>query len=122
MNRFFDEYGEDQKFVVFAFPCRQFGSQEYKEPERVKAFVKSKGVKFPVLALGDVKGPNAHPAYKYLTSVLPGDIVWNFRTKFLINRDGVPVKRIDEKGRKVWETVEEELKKVFEANPDTEEA
>ena len=40
---------------------------------------------------------HAHPLYKYLTSAKPGilgteAIKWNF-TKFLIGRDGEPLKR-----------------------------
>jgi glutathione peroxidase len=45
----------------------------------------------------DVKGPNAHPLFQYLTQAKPGilgteAIKWNF-TKFLIDRGGEPVAR-----------------------------
>lgn len=44
----------------------------------------------------DVKGPNQHPLYKFLTNekkgLLGNDIKWNF-TKFLIDREGNVVKR-----------------------------
>jgi glutathione peroxidase len=44
----------------------------------------------------EVNGPNAHPIYKYLKDKLPGllgkNIKWNF-AKFLIDRNGNPVKR-----------------------------
>jgi glutathione peroxidase len=45
----------------------------------------------------DVKGPNVHPLYRYLTSERRGlfgtkAIKWNF-TKFLVDRDGRIVKR-----------------------------
>ncbi len=44
----------------------------------------------------DVNGENSHPLYKYLRTELSGilgnKIKWNF-TKFLIGRDGKPVKR-----------------------------
>ena len=44
----------------------------------------------------DVNGHNAHPIYKYLKNTLPGlfgkKIKWNF-AKFLIDKNGVPVKR-----------------------------
>jgi glutathione peroxidase len=44
-----------------------------------------------------VNGDKAHPLYKYLTKDLPGilgteGIKWNF-TKFLVDREGNPVKR-----------------------------
>ena len=44
----------------------------------------------------DVNGPAAHPLFRYLKQALPGvlggRIKWNF-TKFLIGRDGTPLKR-----------------------------
>jgi glutathione peroxidase len=54
-------------------------------------------VTFPLFSKIDVNGANAHPLYKYLTSEKPGilgteAIKWNF-TKFLIGKDGEPVKR-----------------------------
>jgi glutathione peroxidase len=44
-----------------------------------------------------VNGPDAHPLYEYLKKSVPGilgteGIKWNF-TKFLIGKDGVPIKR-----------------------------
>jgi len=43
-----------------------------------------------------VKGPHAHPLFDWLTAQLPGifgrKVKWNF-TKFLIGRDGKPLRR-----------------------------
>ncbi|TAN81650.1 MAG: glutathione peroxidase, partial [Gallionella sp.] len=54
------------------------------------------GVSFQVCEKVDVKGPNAHPLFNWLTAQLPGifgrKVKWNF-TKFLIGRDGTPLKR-----------------------------
>ena len=33
---------------ILAFPCNQFGGQEPKSPEEIAAFVKEKGVEFPL--------------------------------------------------------------------------
>jgi glutathione peroxidase len=54
-------------------------------------------VTFPMFAKVDVKGPNAHQLFQYLTQAKPGilgteAIKWNF-TKFLIDRNGDPVAR-----------------------------
>lgn len=53
-------------------------------------------VTFPMFAKVVVKGPNAHPLFKYLTSeakgILTKSIKWNF-TKFLVDREGRVVKR-----------------------------
>ena len=52
--------------------------------------------KFDLFDQVDVNGPNAHPLFTYLKTVLTGtitnDLKWNF-TKFLIDRNGNPVKR-----------------------------
>jgi glutathione peroxidase len=44
-----------------------------------------------------VNGADTHPLYEYLKESLPGlfgleSIKWNF-TKFLVSRDGVPIRR-----------------------------
>jgi glutathione peroxidase len=54
------------------------------------------GVSFQIFERIEVNGDNAHPLYKYLKNELRGccgnGIKWNF-TKFLIDRNGNPVKR-----------------------------
>lgn len=54
------------------------------------------GVSFPMFEKVAVNGALAHPIFRYLKSELPGvlggRIKWNF-TKFLIGRDGKPLKR-----------------------------
>lgn len=41
----------------------------------------------------DVNGKNTHQAYQFLKGVFPGDITWNFASKFIVDRNGVPVRR-----------------------------
>ena len=88
----------DNGLVVVGFPCNQFGSQEPGEAEQISAFCrKNYGVSFPLSEKVEVNGPNAHPLFAYLTRTLPGAlgtraIKWNF-TKFLIDREGRPVRR-----------------------------
>jgi glutathione peroxidase len=83
---------------VLGFPCNQFGKQEPGDAAQIGAFCeKNYGVSFPMFDKVDVKGPNAHPLFRYLTGEAPGllgleAIKWNF-TKFLIDRDGNVVKR-----------------------------
>jgi glutathione peroxidase len=55
------------------------------------------GVRFPLFSKIEVNGADAHPLYGFLKKSKPGllgskRIKWNF-TKFLIDRDGNPVKR-----------------------------
>ena len=88
---------KDKGLVVLGFPCNQFLSQE---PETNETMVESCqvnfGVTFQLFEKCDVNGPNTHPVFKYLKKKLGGwfgsKIKWNF-TKFLIDKNGLPVKR-----------------------------
>jgi len=83
---------------VLGFPCDQFGHQEPGNEAEIRRFCSSTyGVTFPMFAKIKVNGPDTHPLYEYLKESLPGvlglqAIKWNF-TKFLVGKDGVPVKR-----------------------------
>jgi glutathione peroxidase len=89
---------KDQGFAVLGFPCNQFGAQEPGSEAEIKTFCETSfGVTFPLFAKIDVNGPQAHPLYNYLREARPGilgteSIKWNF-TKFLIDREGNPIKR-----------------------------
>jgi len=58
--------------------------------------MRKKEVKFDAFAKIDVNGNDAHPLWKYLQKKQGGflmdSIKWNF-TKFLVDREGQPVKR-----------------------------
>jgi glutathione peroxidase len=87
----------DQGFVVLGFPCNQFGNQEPGDADAIEgSCLINYGVGFPMFEKVEVKGPNAHPLFQWLTERLPGifcrQIKWNF-TKFLIGRDGQPLRR-----------------------------
>jgi glutathione peroxidase len=89
---------KDQGFVVLGFPCNQFGAQEPGSDEDIATFCKTTyDVTFPMFAKIDVNGANAHPLYQWLKADKKGilgteAIKWNF-SKFLIGRDGQPIKR-----------------------------
>jgi glutathione peroxidase len=86
-------------FAVLGFPCNQFGAQEPGNEEEIKAFCElNYQVKFPLFSKIDVNGKETHPLYQYLKASQKGllgteAIKWNF-TKFLINREGQPIKRL----------------------------
>lgn len=87
----------DQGLVVLGFPCNQFAGQEPGDEESIKnGCLLNYEVTFPMFSKVLVNGKEAHPLFKYLKSALPGllggRIKWNF-TKFLINKEGQPVKR-----------------------------
>lgn len=88
---------KDRGVVVLGFPCDQFLNQEPETNETVvEACRINHGVTFPLFEKIDVNGKNTHPLYQYLKAELPGflggKIKWNF-TKFLIDKNGKPVKR-----------------------------
>ena len=86
-----------QGLVVLGFPCNQFGNQEPGgADEIVQVCHINYGVSFPMFEKVAVNGAATHPVFRYLKAELPGvlggRIKWNF-TKFLIGRDGKPLKR-----------------------------
>ncbi|GHA51774.1 glutathione peroxidase [Salinimicrobium marinum] len=93
----FQKY-EAQGLMILGFPCNQFGNQESGDSEEIQEFCQvNYGVSFPMFNKVDVNGDNAHPLFKYLKSELSGGILgskikWNF-TKFVIDKNGKPVKR-----------------------------
>lgn len=75
---------------VVGVPSNDFGAQEPGTDAEIQQFCTTRfQVSFPVVAKVAVKGPEAHPLYRWLTeqSPFPGPIAWNF-TKFLVGRDG----------------------------------
>ena len=80
-------------FAVLGFPCNQFGGQEPGDAEEIASFCRlNYEVSFPLFGKIEVKGPQAHPLFSWLTGQAPGllgtrAIKWNF-TKFLIDRQG----------------------------------
>jgi glutathione peroxidase len=84
--------------AVLGFPCNQFGQQEPGDAAAIGAFCTTRyEVSFPMFAKVEVNGRDAHPLFGLLRAALPGvagstAVKWNF-TKFLVDRDGRPVRR-----------------------------
>lgn len=89
---------KDKGLVVLGVPCNDFGKQEPGTNAEIKEFCSTEyKVTFPMLDKVHVKGPEQHPLYTALTGekgAFPGNVKWNFG-KFLIGRDGTPLKRIE---------------------------
>ncbi len=88
---------KDQGLVIIGFPCNQFGGQEPGENKDIaESCLINYGVDFPMFAKVDVNGADSHALFQYLVKALPGTfgskVKWNF-TKFMISRDGKPLKR-----------------------------
>ncbi|XP_013110656.1 uncharacterized protein LOC106089368 isoform X1 [Stomoxys calcitrans] len=92
-----EKYG-DKGLKILNFPCNQFGSQmpESDGEAMVCHLRDAKADIGDVFKKVDVNGSNAAPLYQYLkakqTGTLGSAIKWNF-TKFLVNKEGIPVNR-----------------------------
>ena len=96
LEKLYQEY-KDKGLMVLGFPCNQFGEQEPLSNDTMEATCKiNHGVNFPLFEKIAVNGEHTHPVFKYLKSKLGGlfgrRIKWNF-TKFLLDKNGRPVKR-----------------------------
>ena len=120
LENLYEKY-HDQVFEILDFPCNQFADQAPGTDEEIHTFCTGRfGITFPQFAKCDVNGENAIPLYQWLTSSTSfdgfsgpmgmllsgvvkkmdkdyknnGSIKWNF-TKFLIDREGNIVERIE---------------------------
>ena len=114
LEKIYEKY-KDKGLVILGFPCNQFGNQESGDEKSIESgCVLNYGVTFPMFSKIEVNGNDAHPIYKYLKKELPGFpgkwIKWNF-TKFLIDKDGKPLKRFApwDKPEKIDEYLEKKL-------------
>ena len=109
---------KDQGLVILGFPCNQFAKQEPGSSAEIEEFCQiNYGVTFPLFEKIDVNGKDTHPIFKFLKSKLSdglfGSIIkWNF-TKFVIDSQGVPVKRFSPttKPEKMEKTIQQLLQK-----------
>lgn len=91
LQKLYDEYQD--KLIVIGVPCNQFGKQEPGSHEEIQQFCEMNyGVTFPITQKIDVKGPNQHPLYYWLTKRIENGkknstVKWNFQ-KYLVNENG----------------------------------
>ncbi|KAJ8708736.1 hypothetical protein PYW08_010118 [Mythimna loreyi] len=95
LNELYEKYNE-RGLRILAFPCNQFGGQEPGTLKEILQFTKERKVKFDLFEKIEVNGENAHPLWNFLKKsqggILGDFIKWNF-SKFIIDRNGVPVER-----------------------------
>jgi len=81
------------KLVVIGVPCNQFGNQEPGDASEIESFCEvNYGVSFLITEKVDVKGPEQHPLYQWLTlerknGVKNTKVRWNFQ-KYLVDDEG----------------------------------
>ena len=75
--------------MILGVPSNDFGGQEPGGPDEINKTAHGQyGVGFPLAAKAEVRGPSAHPFYKWAADIRPKDVPrWNFH-KYLIGRDG----------------------------------
>ncbi|MBS1525575.1 MAG: glutathione peroxidase [Bacteroidetes bacterium] len=79
-------------FEILAFPSNDFGAQEPLEGAQIENFCKAIGTNYPVFDKIRVRGPYAHPLYKFFADrkrngKLNSVPKWNFH-KFLVDKAG----------------------------------
>jgi glutathione peroxidase len=79
----------DRGLTVIGVPSNDFGAQEPGGATEILQTAHGQyGVTFPIAGKAVVKGPNAHPFYKWAADIRPKEVPrWNFH-KYLIGRDG----------------------------------
>lgn len=92
LEKLYEKY-KSQGLEILGFPCNQFGGQDPGTNKEIGNFCqRNYGVTFLMFAKVDVKGPEAHVIFRFLTREAKGilgsqNIKWNF-TKFLVGRNG----------------------------------
>lgn len=79
----------DRGLTVIAVPSPDFGNQEPLDGAAIAQTARDNhGVTFPVADKAHVRGPSAHPFYRWAAAQKPGETPqWNFH-KYLVGRDG----------------------------------
>ena len=115
LQSLWSEY-KDRGLVVLGVPSDDFGGQELDTAEQVKSFCTlNYGIDFPLADIAVVKGPSAHPYYKWIADVHGSLAVprWNFH-KYVIDADGKLVdwftSTTSPKSRRLRDVIETALK------------
>jgi glutathione peroxidase len=90
----YDRY-KDKNFEILAFPSGQLQNGEKIVDAEMPAWLRLKGITFPVFARVDVNGASADPMFDWIKSSAHGFITDSIKlnfTKFLVV-DGIPMKR-----------------------------
>jgi glutathione peroxidase len=79
----------DRGLMIVGVPSNDFGGREPGGATEIAETAQHQyGVTFPMAAKAIVKGPDAHPFYRWAATARPKDVPrWNFH-KYLIGRDG----------------------------------
>lgn len=118
LQAIYEKY-KDDGLVILGFPANNFGGQEPGTNQEIKQFCKvNYDVTFPLFSKISVKGDDIHPLFEYLIEEenpdFTGRIKWNFE-KFLINRDGILVRRFRSAVEPESETMTRAIEKALKS-------
>jgi glutathione peroxidase len=86
LQRLHERY-QGRGLVVLGVPSNDF-NQEAASNQQVREFCDAQfGIEFPMAAISHVKGPEAHPFFRWAAERGGGEPRWNFH-KYLVARDG----------------------------------
>jgi glutathione peroxidase len=120
LEAIYEKY-KGQGLEILAFPANEFGKQEPGTNEQIKEFCSTKyKVSFPLFSKIVVKGKGIDPLFDFLTSdatdpKFAGEIKWNFN-KFLVNRKGEVIARIEPREKPSTESVIGIIEKALSEN------
>jgi glutathione peroxidase len=78
----------DRGLMIIGVPSNDFGQETGSAADIAETAQHRYGATFPIAAKAVVKGPNAHPFYRWAADLRPKDVPhWNFH-KYLIGHDG----------------------------------
>ncbi len=88
LQELWTRYGK-RGLLIVGVPSNDFGGQEPGGADEIRKTAHAHyGVGFPLAAKADVRGPTAHPFYRWAALERPGEAPrWNFH-KYLVGRDG----------------------------------
>ena len=99
--------------MIFGFPSREYGWQEFEKDDEIAEFAKSKNFPGIMMKLGKIKGDTAPELWQFFKAETgASDPTWNFKGKFLVSKTGevsVPTDLEADIERLVNEEVKEEL-------------
>ncbi len=97
LQALYERYQSDG-LEILAFPCDQFSSKEPASAATLASFCDlNYGIRFTIHSSIQLKGPQAHPLFRYLMTQAPG--LWGMKsirndfTKFLVDRQGEVFRR-----------------------------
>ena len=111
LQKLYDRYKE-QGLVVIAVPSGDF-RQELKKEDMVKQFCEiNYGLTVPMTSITNVRGPNAHPFYKWLKKEYGFTPKWNFN-KILLDQDGQMVASFGSAARPTGRRITRSIDKII---------